>query len=86
MQMSEVFRDGAEGLERFNERARQLGIILPDRVIKNVAKFNDQFSVLKLQMGAIVNNITGALVPAFSLIASELTTILTKTNVAGDGI
>ena len=85
IQMSEVFRDGAEGLKRFNERARELGIILPDRVIKNVAKFNDQFSVLKLQMGAIVNNITGALVPAFSLIASELTTILTKTNVAGDG-
>ena len=85
IQMSEVFRDGAAGLERFNARARELGIILPDRVIKNVAKFNDQFSVLKLQIGAIVNNITGALVPAFSLIASELTTILTKTNVAGDG-
>ena len=85
MQMSEVFRDGAEGLERFNERARQLGIILPDQVIKNVAKFNDQFSVLKLQVKAVGNNISGALVPAFSLIVGELTNMLTATNEAQDG-
>jgi len=85
MQMSEVFRDGAEGLERFNERARQLGIILPDQVIKNVAKFNDQFSVLKLQVKAVGNNISGALVPAFSLVVGELTNMLTSTNEAEEG-
>ena len=85
IQMSEVFRDGAEGLKRFNERAKELGIILPDKVIKNVAKFNDQFSVLKLQIGAIGNNISGALVPAFSLIVAELSNMLTATNEAEDG-
>ena len=85
IQMSEVFRDGAEGLKRFNERARELGIILPDRVIKNVAKFNDQFSVLKLQIAAIGNNISGALVPAFSMIVTELTNMLTSTNAAEGG-
>jgi len=85
IQMSEVFRDGAEGLKRFNERARELGIILPDQVIKNVAKFNDQFSVLKLQVKAVGNNISGALVPAFSLIVGELTNMLTATNEAENG-
>ena len=85
IQMSEVFRDGAEGLERFNERARELGIILPDRVIKNVAKFNDQFAVVKMQMKAIGHNITGALVPAFSMVVTELSSMLTETNKASGG-
>ena len=80
MQMSEVFRDGAEGLNQFIERSRELGIILPDKVIKNVAKFNDQFETLKLQVKAVGNNITGALVPAFSLVVGELSNMLTSTN------
>ena len=85
MQMSEVFRDGAKGLESFIERSRELGIILPDKVIKNVAKFNDQFAVLKLQLKAVGNNITGALVPAFSLVVGELSNMLTSTNEAEGG-
>ena len=85
IQMSEVFVDGADGIKKFTDRARGLGIIIPDQVIANVAKFNDQFAVLQLQLKAIVNNITGALAPALSLIVTDLSDLLKSTNQNAEG-
>lgn len=86
LQMSEIFIDGADGIRLFTERAKSLGIILPSKVISNVAKFNDQFAVLKLQLKAVVNNITGALAPALSVLVTDLSGVLTSANEVGEGL
>ena len=83
--MSEVFKDGADGIRQFTERAKGLGIIIPPEVISNVAKFNDQFAVLQLQLKAVVNNITGALAPALSVLVTDLSTLLKGTNDSAEG-
>ena len=83
--MSEVFKDGADGIRQFTERAKGLGIIIPPQVISNVAKFNDQFAVLQLQLKAVVNNITGALAPALSVLVTDLSTLLKGTNDSAEG-
>jgi len=82
---SEVFRNGAEGLRDFNKRAEDLGIILDKDMIQNVAKFNDTVSVIKLQIGAFANNITGALVPAFQMLAERLGTTITDSKNTAEG-
>ena len=72
IQFSEIFRDGAAGLEEFTRRADDLGIILDDKTIRGVEQFNDTMSVVKLQVGAVVNNITAAFVPALQILATNL--------------
>ena len=69
IQFSEVFRDGGEGLVAFTERARGLGLILSENTIRAVEKFNDTISVIKLQVGALVNQVFASFVPAFQIFA-----------------
>ena len=84
IQFSEIFRDGADGLQTFIDRANDLGIILDRDTIKGVEKFNDTVSVIKLQIGAFANNITSAFVPALQLIAEKIgETITANKNAAG---
>ena len=83
--MSEIFKDGADGINEFTKRAQDLGIILPQSVIANVAKFNDQFAVFGLQVKAIGNNITGALAPALSIVVTRLSELLTGAKGTADG-
>ncbi len=80
IQFSEVFRDGGEGLVAFTERARGLGLILSENTIRAVEKFNDTISVIKLQVGALVNQIFASFVPAFQIFAEELGAFITNTG------
>tara|TARA_A100001201_G_scaffold143755_1_gene147236 strand:+ start:4530 stop:6068 length:1539 start_codon:yes stop_codon:yes gene_type:complete len=80
LQFSEVFRDGAEGLLEFTNRANRLGLILSENTIRAVEKFNDTVSVIKLQVGALVNQILAAFVPAFQTFAEEIGNFITKTG------
>ena len=84
IQFSEIFRDGAEGLDEFINRAERLGIILDRNTIKNVEKFNDTVSVIKLQINAVANNITAAFVPALQKIAEDIGVLITPTENAGN--
>ena len=85
IQFSEIFRNGAEGLNEFIKRANDLGIILDEKTIKAVEKFNDTVSVIKLQIGALKNNITGAFVPALQLIAEKLRDTITAGKNSAEG-
>ena len=80
IQFSEVFREGGEGLLAFTERARGLGLILSENTIKAVEKFNDTMSVIQLQVGALVNQVFAAFVPAFQMFAEQLGNFITKTG------
>jgi len=84
IQFSEIFRNGAEGLDDFIDRANRLGIILDRNTIKNVEKFNDTVSVIQLQIKAITNNITAAFVPALQKIAEDIGVLITPTENAGN--
>lgn len=85
IQFSEVFRDGSDGLKEFTRRAEELGIILDDNVIRGVEEFNDTMSVIKLQIGAVVNNITSAFVPALQLLATDMSVLITKAKDTEEG-
>ena len=85
IQFSEIFRNGSEGLDGFIDRAEKLGIILDEKTIRNVEKFNDTVSVIGLQLGAVKNQIFAAFVPALQAIATELSNTLTSANEASGG-
>ena len=85
IQFSEIFRDGADGIQTFIDRANNLGIILDKDTIKGVEKFNDTVSVIKLQIGAFANNITSAFVPALQLIAEKVGATITANKDAAGG-
>jgi|9_EtaG_2_1085328.scaffolds.fasta_scaffold00305_3 hypothetical protein len=76
--LSETFRDGKKGIDEFIERAQRLGIILGDDVINKTQKFNDTVAVIKLQFGALINNITTSFLPALQSLAQEFGTFITK--------
>tara|TARA_R110000803_G_scaffold79171_2_gene144701 strand:- start:92 stop:1855 length:1764 start_codon:yes stop_codon:yes gene_type:complete len=85
IQFSEIFRNGSAGLDDFKDRAKSLGLILENSTIKGVEKFNDTMSVVKLQLGAITNNITASFVPALQAIVEKLGVVITGTKGTADG-
>ncbi|QDP47969.1 MAG: hypothetical protein Tp1100SUR763771_22 [Prokaryotic dsDNA virus sp.] len=76
--MSEVFRNGSQGLEEFIERAQKLGIVLDQNTIDKTQKFNDSLSVIQLQFKALTNNITAAFLPVLQELATEFGAFMTK--------
>lgn len=62
------------GLVKFIQRAKDLGIVLNKQVIRRTEEFNDAVGVLKMQIGAFVNNITTSLLPVFE----KLQTVISK--------
>ncbi len=53
------------GLQDFITRAKELGIVLSEKVIRRTEQFNDAVGVVKMQLGSFVNNITTAFLPVF---------------------
>jgi hypothetical protein len=53
------------GIKKFIDRAKQLGIVLSEKVIRRTEEFNDAVGVIKMQIGSFVNNITTSFLPVF---------------------
>ena len=53
------------GLKDFVTRAKELGIVLSEKVIRRTEQFNDAIGVIKMQLGSFVNNITTSFLPVF---------------------
>jgi len=53
------------GLKNFITRAKELGIVLSEKVIRRTEEFNDAVGVIKMQLGSFVNNITTSFLPVF---------------------
>jgi len=85
LQFTETFRDGAKGLEAVIQRSRDLGIILSTKTIRNVEQFNDSMAVVKLQLGAVKNEVFAAFVPALQAISEKLSGTLKDANSAAGG-
>ena len=68
-----VLKDGSEGLNKFFTEADRLGIILNTSAIAGVEKYNDELNKLKLVILGVAKQLTAALAPALSTIATLLT-------------
>ena len=53
------------GLKNFITRAKELGIVLSEKVIKRTEEFNDAVGVIKMQLSSFVTNITTSFLPVF---------------------
>ncbi len=53
------------GLKNFITRAKELGIVLSEKVIRRTEEFNDAIGVIKMQLGSFVTNITTSFLPVF---------------------
>jgi hypothetical protein len=53
------------GMKNFIQRAKDLGIVLSEKVIRRTEEFNDAIGVIKMQIGSFVNNITTSFLPVF---------------------
>ena len=53
------------GMKNFIQRAKDLGIVLSEKVIRRTEEFNDAIGVIKMQIGSFVNNITTSFLPIF---------------------
>ena len=53
------------GIKKFIDRAKELGIVLSEKVIRRTEEFNDAIGVIKMQIGSFVNNITTSFLPIF---------------------
>jgi hypothetical protein len=57
---------GAGGLKSFEDRAKQLGIVISSETAKQAEKFNDSLSDMQAAMGGIVKNIVAGALPGMS--------------------
>jgi len=53
------------GLKNFITRAKELGIVLSEKVIRRTEEFNDAVGVIKMQLGSFVTNVTTSFLPVF---------------------
>tara|TARA_R100001440_G_scaffold53985_1_gene73819 strand:+ start:123 stop:1862 length:1740 start_codon:yes stop_codon:yes gene_type:complete len=66
------------GLDGFIQRARDLGIILSEKVIRRTEAFNDSMGVVSMQIKAIRDNITVAFLPALEAMQTKLFAFMKK--------
>ena len=67
-----TLEEGSAGLKKFFAEAQALGIVLDDKTIKSVEKFNDSMNKLQRMMGGIINRTVGALAPALDELTNKL--------------
>ena len=86
IQFTEIFKNGATGLDELIDRARGLGIILDEKTIKATEKFNDTISVITFQFRAFRDQVTTAFLPVLQDIATSFSDTLVKASKLEGGI
>ena len=72
------------GIKKFIDRAKELGIVLSEKVIRRTEEFNDAVGVIKMQIGSFVNNITTSFLPIFEKMQTAIADFIQKSiNEAG---
>ena len=84
IQFTEIFYNGAQGLEDFIQKARDFGIILSEKTIRQTEKFNDTMALIGLQVKNFINNVFAAFVPVLQVFATRISeTIKSSAQAAG---
>ena len=63
LKLNWVLGKGAEAMEEWTKKAKEMGIIVDSRAIKAVENFNDRFTELKFMLTGLVNQTFAALAP-----------------------
>ena len=74
------------GLKNFITRAKELGIVLSEKVIRRTEEFNDAVGVIKMQLGSFVNNITTSFLPVFEKMQKFIAEKIQKIVDEADGM
>ncbi len=64
------------GMKNFIQRAKDLGIVLSEKVIRRTEEFNDAVGVIKMQIGSFVNNITTSFLPVFEEMQKKIASFI----------
>lgn len=67
-----VLEEGSEGLRRISKEAADFGLILSASTARNVEEANDAFTRLGSLFKGLTDTVTGALAPAFQLVADTV--------------
>ena len=67
------------GMKNFIQRAKDLGIVLSEKVIRRTEEFNDAIGVIKMQIGSFVNNITTSFLPIFEKMQKTIANFIQTT-------
>ena len=74
------------GLQSFIKRAKDLGIVLSENVIRRTEAFNDAVGVIKMQVGSFVNSITTAFLPVFEKMQETIAKFIQDILKESDGM
>jgi len=69
--LAPLFREGAASLEELKSRAEQLGIIVSETQVNNVADMNDAFDLVRATIDGIVGQVIGNLAPAVTDVTNQ---------------
>jgi hypothetical protein len=72
---------GADGLAEMTQKARDMGVIIPEDEINKAAELNDKIAALKKGFGAIVTRLASAFMPLVTKIVDKLTKMLSDPKI-----
>lgn len=82
--LAPLFRDGAASIEELRAEAQQLGAIVSETQINNVASMNDAFDKVRATVQGIVGQVIGNLAPAVADVTNQFLEFVKNFN-GGEG-
>ena len=89
--LAPLFREGADGIEELQARAKRLGVIVSETQVNNVADMNDGFDKVLATVNGIIGQVIGDLAPAVTAVTDQFLEFVetfegTGVNKGGTGI
>lgn len=78
VQLLPFLKQGSAGIAGMTAEARRLGLIMSNDGIAAAESFGDQLATLKAQLGGARNTLIGAMIPALSQLATQLSEAIVK--------
>lgn len=82
--LAPLFREGAAGIDELRKEAEQLGIIVSQTQIDNVAAMNDAFDKVSATVQGIIGQVLGNLAPAVTEVTNQFLEFIKNFN-SGEG-
>ena len=86
LKLNWVLGKGAEAMEAWTTKAKEMGIIVDARAIKAVENFNDRFTELKFISDAFIKQTFAALAPGLEKMITHFTNWRVETNKLNGGL
>ena len=84
--MNQVFGEGAEAIDRWIAKAKEMGFVVSGTAIKSVEAFNDRFAELKFMLDGLINQTFAALAPGLEKMITDFNEWAISINDAGNNL